>query len=73
MGQKARLIAKLTGLFFVMPLWSFFASLVTMDSDVAVGIGFLGFGVMITFISLCVKEFVMWLANAGKPFEKENT
>jgi hypothetical protein len=70
MGQKVRLIAKLVGLFFVMPLWSFFASLVTMDSDVAVGIGFLGFGVLIMFVGLCVKDFVMWLVTQ---IEKETT
>lgn len=70
MGQKARLIAKLAGLFFVMPLWSFFASLITMDSDVAVGVGFLGYGVLIAFVGLCVKDLVMWLVN---PNEKETT
>lgn len=60
MRQKATLIAKLIGLFFVMPLWSFFAELLTMPSDVAVAVGFLGYGCLLVFVIACFVQFIEW-------------
>ena len=70
MSQKVGVIARLVGLFLVMPLWTFFGKIATMDSDIAVAVGFLGFGVLALFVGMCLIEFVKWLVNQ---IEKETT